>query len=153
MGKKDLEMITATGIDPGAMEALIGGAKRNRAAQSKKQRYDQQRIRVRLDMPEPIKDVLVGEAKQLGTSVTDLGTFLLVYALALWIEENEDLHDLYVSQASRNPKKDVEVVLEGVVERLQKAVAKVAKTLPSAKEGSADGADDGPIGWGHWENA
>jgi len=152
MGKRDLEMITATGIDPGAMEALIGGAKKNRAAQSKKQRYEQQRIRVRLDVPEPVREVLVGEAKQVGTSVTDLGTFLVCYALALWIEVDDGLHDLYVSRASKSPRKEVEIVLDGVVERLQKAVAKVAKTLPSVNEGGDDGANDGANGWGDWLN-
>lgn len=154
VGKNFDDMITATGADPGALDALLGGAKKNRAAMSKKQKYDAKRIRVRFDVPESIKELLVDEASGLGTSVNDLGTFLLVYALALYLGSQE-MDELLEAgkEFSRSPRKEIEIHLDGVLAQLQKAVASAAERAASVKgvalNGAYNGADDVP----HWLDA
>lgn len=153
MGKNFDDMITATGADPGALDALIGGAKKNRAAMSKKQKYDARRIRVRFDVPESVKELLVDEASDLGTSVNDLGAFLLVYALALYLGSQEMDELLEAGKAfSRSPRKEIEIHLDGVLAQLQKAVVSSAKRAPSVDMVPGNGVHNGADGRGDWLN-
>lgn len=152
--KKDLELITVSGIDPGALNALIGGARRNRSAQTKKQAYDAERIRVRIDVPEFVRDLLRAEAKEWGTSVNDFGVFLLIYALVLYFEGGEIEESIEASKVfSKSPKKEIAICHDVVLERLREAVAKAAKERPSVKTAGDDGADGGAKGWGDWLKA
>ena len=68
------------GLDP-AVVAWQERAATNEAALSKKQRYDRERVRVRLDVPPEVLEGLAREAQHLETSQTQLGAFLLAWAL------------------------------------------------------------------------
>jgi len=153
--KNDLKIITATGIEPSVLDALIGGARRNRLVLTKKQVYDGKRIRVRVDVIEPVRDLLRETASGLGTSVNDLGSMLLMYALARYFEGDPALDELLEESKSfsRSPRKEIEFSSDLVLERLQKAVVKAAKDAPSAEAAPDNGADNGANGWGDWLQA
>jgi len=152
---KELKLITAMGADPGVLDALIGGAKKNRAAQTKRQSYDGQRIRVRVDVPEPVRDLLREVAGELATSVNDLAKTLLMYALARYYEGDLELEELIESSKSfsTSPKKTIQISDRLVLDRLQNAVAKATKDVPSAEIQGGNGADGGADEWGEWLNA
>lgn len=83
MGKADKRErkggLTA-GIDP-AVAAWQRGAARNEAALTRRQRYDRERVRVRLDVPQEVADGLAREAAAWETSQSQLGAFLLAWGL------------------------------------------------------------------------
>ena len=151
---KGMDELVTVGVDPGTLDSLVGNARKNKRTMSKKQRYDQQRIRVRTQLPEVVRDLLREVADELSTSVNDVASYLLIYALALYYEEDEALHDLLDFASSRSPKKEIEIRIEKVMDRLQSAVREVvqnsAKGSASAGDGRPDGADDGADEWGGW---
>lgn len=67
-------------LDP-AVAAWQRGAATNQAALTTKQRYDRERVRVRLDVPPQVAAGLEREATTLGTSQSQLGAFLLAWGL------------------------------------------------------------------------
>jgi len=93
----------------------------NRAAGTWRQRYDADRVRVRVDVPEWVKEALAELADEYGTSATQLGAF----ALAWWLLEhergNEDLRAVLASslELSRALRVSRDVSLEEIVEQLK----------------------------------
>lgn len=85
------------GLDP-AVVAWQQRAAPNEAALSKKQRYDRERVRVRLDVAPEILEGLAHEAQALETSQTQLGAFLLAWALYRLHAGDEDLAELLRSR-------------------------------------------------------
>lgn len=67
-------------IDPD-VSAWQAAASKNDKALTGRQKYDRGRIRVRLDVPEAVAQGLEREASALETSQTQLGAFLLAWAL------------------------------------------------------------------------
>jgi len=106
--------------DP-AIEKALEQAVLNRAAATWRQRYDADRVRVRLDVPEWVKGRLGELANEYGTSATQLGAF----ALAWWLLEhergNEDLREVLASslEVSRALRIARDVSLEEIVEQLK----------------------------------
>jgi hypothetical protein len=68
------------GMDPG-VAAWQRGAATNEAALSRRQRYDRERVRVRVDAPQAVAAGLEREAATWETSQTQLGAFLLAWSL------------------------------------------------------------------------
>jgi len=93
----------------------------NRAAGTWRQRYDADRVRVRVDVPEWVKGRLGELADEYGTSATQLGAF----ALAWWLLEhergNEDLREVLANslELSRALRISRDVSLEEIVEQLK----------------------------------
>ena len=56
-------------------------AARNRAALTRKQRQDRERVRVRYDVPPWLKEAVEQVAAELDTSISQAGAFLLAWAL------------------------------------------------------------------------
>jgi len=59
----------------------------NTAALTSKQRKDRQRVRVKYDLPEEMKDHIEAVAKAEGTSASQLAAFLLSWAIGHWEDE------------------------------------------------------------------
>ncbi|HUX76965.1 MAG TPA: hypothetical protein VMY40_10040 [Anaerolineae bacterium] len=103
------------------VERQLEQAVPNRAAQTWRQRYDADRVRVRVDVPEWVKGRLGELADHYGTSATQLGAF----ALAWWVLEhergNEDLREVLADslEVSRALRISRDVSLEEIVERLK----------------------------------
>jgi len=106
--------------DP-AVQKQVEGAMPNRAAQTWRQRYDADRVRVRLDVPGWLKGRLGELADEYGTSASQLGAF----ALAWWLLEHErgdeDLQEVLASslELSRALRISRDVSLEEIVEQLK----------------------------------
>ena len=79
-------------IDP-AVSALVDEAKRRHKtkAQLTKADRDAERVRVRLDVPQWLKDVLGRAAAQQDTSMNQIGAFLLAYAISLYAGQDAAL--------------------------------------------------------------
>jgi hypothetical protein len=118
-------------LDPGTAAWLESAAK-NRAALSKKQLYDADRVRVRVDVPDWLKDWYAKLAEEYGTSINQLGTFALVWWLMLYEQGDSDLHDTLVTsfKPSHALRIDWDVDLEPVIERLTKS----AEDVPIRKD-------------------
>lgn len=90
--------LTAIVIDPGGIDPAVAqfqqSAARNRAAMTRRQRYDAARKRVRTDCPQWLIDQLDAIAAQLNTSRNQLGAFLLAYAVHRYQEDDPELDDL-----------------------------------------------------------
>ena len=67
-------------VDP-AVAAWQKGAATNERALSGKQKYDRARVRVRIDVPAVVAEGLTQEAAAMQTSGSQLGAFLLAWAL------------------------------------------------------------------------
>ncbi len=89
-------------LDPGTA-AWLDSAAKNLATRTKQQLYEAQRIRIRLDVPEWLKDRYTELAKEYGTSVNQLGAF----ALAWWLFRYErEMQELKEEREGRKPKED-----------------------------------------------
>ena len=81
------------GMEPDVARMIQGGA-RNRATQTAKQQREARRIRVRADVPQPLKDLLDHAAQEYATSTSQMGAALWAYALLHYYGEDEELHNL-----------------------------------------------------------
>ena len=105
--------------DPATSEWLETAAK-NYFALTKKQLYDAARVRVRVDLPDWLKDRLGEIAKEQGTSVNQIGAFALAWWVMLYDQDDTSMvetfdHSLKPSRAVKNDN-DVDLAL--VIERL-----------------------------------
>lgn len=109
MAKKDRIRKSAVpdSVDPGVADVLKK-ARENRAALSKKQRKDRQRIRLRYDVPELLKREIEEEAAHhdVGTSASQLGALFLAYALKELRDGNEELMEAI--EAGRSPSRTLQ---------------------------------------------
>jgi|WetSurMetagenome_2_1015567.scaffolds.fasta_scaffold19916_8 hypothetical protein len=81
MSKRETKRVGGLkGIDP-AVAAWQKGAATNEAALTNRQRYERARVRVRIDVPEAVAQGLEREAATWETSQSQLGAFLLGWAL------------------------------------------------------------------------
>lgn len=67
------------------------GAAVNRAALSRKQIKDRDRVRVKYDLPPLLKAAIEAEAKGWGTSASQLAAFLLAWAMREYNAHNDGL--------------------------------------------------------------
>ena len=106
-------------LDP-STAAWLDNAAKNLATRTKKQLYEAQRVRVRLDVPDWLKDRYTKLAEDHNTSVNQLGTFALAWWLLLHDREDWSLLEVFESsfEDSRSIKVDVDVSLERVIEFL-----------------------------------
>jgi len=120
MAKRNKRVGGLNRADPDVQKQLED-AMPNRATQTWRQRYDADRVRIRIDVPGWLKEAMAELADRYGTSATQLGAF----ALAWWLLEhergNEDLHQvlqgsLELSRALRIARN---VSLEEIVQQLK----------------------------------
>lgn len=100
-------------IDPAVREWQQGAA-RNEAALTRRQRYDRERVRVRLDVPPAVAQGLEREAATWETSQSQLGAFLLGWALTKLHSGDDDELGVAIDGARRwskaiNVKFDLEI--------------------------------------------
>ena len=77
-------------VDPAVAEWQRTAAE-NVAALSRKQRRDRRRVRVRLDMPPGLKERIEAAAQAEGTSVSQLGAFLLNWLMAHYEDPESEI--------------------------------------------------------------
>jgi hypothetical protein len=70
------------------------GIEREPTYQERKLAYDQERVRLRLDVPQWLKDGIEGESKELRVSMSQLSAFFLAYALKLYRDGDPALLEL-----------------------------------------------------------
>ena len=74
--------------------STILGHTPGRTYEERKRGYDKQRTRLRLDVPDWLKAGLESDAGELQVSVSQLGAFLLAYALRLYRDGDPELRAL-----------------------------------------------------------
>lgn len=84
------ERVGGLRLDPAVAEWQRTAAT-NKAALTKKQRRDRERVRVRLDMSPGLKKRLEKAAAEEGTSASQLGTFLLAWVMKHWEDEESEI--------------------------------------------------------------
>jgi hypothetical protein len=99
--------------DPDTL-AWLQHAAPNRAARTHKQQRDAERVRIRLDVPPLIKDVLERVAADLGTSSSQAGAYLLATALIAYLQDQPEVPCV----PSRSPRVAASVDLGPVLEAL-----------------------------------
>lgn len=115
--------------DP-AVADWISNAATNKAARTNKQKLDANRVRIRLDVPERLKQLLAQAAEMQNTSTTQLGAFLLCSALIEYYSDEPWLHEwLDNSQrTSRSIRHDVDLSLESLLKTLTEVAERVTRT-------------------------
>ena len=105
--------------DPGTLEWMQRAA-RNKASLTKKQLYDAERVRVRVDVPDWLKARLTEIAKENGTSVTQVSAWALAWWVMLYERSDPQLHEALAASytISRSIKVNVDLSLDRVIERL-----------------------------------
>ncbi len=78
------------GLDP-AVQAWRKEAADNPAALTRKQKLDRKRTRVRYDVPQYLKDAVAEQAERISTSQSQMGAFLLAWALHQLIRGDEEI--------------------------------------------------------------
>lgn len=115
-------------IDPLANDtdtlSWLQDAKPNRAAMSKRQRYESKRVRVRLDVPLAVKETLALLAGKLGTSSSQAGALLLAWGLLQYQGGDRGIHRGIEKRLypSGHPRIEKGIDLSDLVTRLEKAV-------------------------------
>ena len=112
MAKKRERVGGARRADPDT-EAWSDRATPNLAAMSRKQRYDRERIRVRIDTDEVVKQLLAQVSAEQGTSSNQLGSLLMAWGLLQFVQGNEELLSI-VSESrrtSRNMRVDFDIII------------------------------------------
>lgn len=107
--------LTAIVVDP-AIAEFQQNAARNRAAMTRRQRYDAARKRVRTDCPQWLIDRLDAIAAELNTSRNQLGAFLLAWAVHRYQQHDPELDELLNSSMviSRSINVDCNLDLEAL---------------------------------------
>lgn len=112
------------------VEAIVDEArqkrqKRKTAAQLKKAARATERVRLRLDIPQWLKDTLGQAAKEQGASMNQLGAFLLTYALTLYQDRDADLLD--AMESVKTSPRSITFAHGFVLEGMRDALTKSAK--------------------------
>lgn len=133
------------GADPDTLTALSQGAVTNRAAMTAKQKRDGARVRVRLDVPQTIKETLATAAADEQTSTSQLGAFLLAWSLTLYLDGNKELKTLLQASTyfSRSPRVPISIDLEGVLKLLKESAEYPARHKSRQRHGANGGANGG----------
>lgn len=78
-------------IDPAVQEFVDSSRFAQSASRKLKKERDAKRVRVRLDVPEWLKSTLEQAAQENDTSMSQLGAFLLAWALQVYHDQDGDL--------------------------------------------------------------
>ena len=138
MGKKDQRGYS--GLDPD-VKTWAASAARNRAARSKRQVKDDKRIRIKLDIPEPIKDALTATAIDLGASVSQLAGWLIADALLTYYASDEPIP----LTPSRSPAIKCNVDFTQIVPALTKAARAYFSADQTPQAGTEGGTKEGTV--------
>lgn len=115
-------------LDP-AVASILDTGRGVSARKQKKRERDAKRVRLRLDIPEWLKDLVEQEAKNVDTSMSQLSAFFLAYALKLYRDGDPNL-----VESLKNSKTAIRAMNFGHgidLSDLENALANSADTLPS----------------------
>ena len=138
MSKKDQKGYS--GLDPD-VKTWAASAARNRAARSRRQVKEDRRIRIKLDIPEPIKDALTTTAADLGTSVSQLAGWLIADALLACYASDEPIP----LTPSRSPAIECNVDFSQIVPALTKAARAYFSADQAPQTGTEEGTEEGTV--------
>lgn len=141
MTRKRSRIDPFAGADPATLAALGKDAVTNRAALTSKQQRDTKRVRVRLDVPQTIKDTLATVAASEQTSTSQLGAFLLAWSLTLYLESDKKLCNLLQASTyfSRSPRIALSIDLTEVLKLLKESAEYPARHKANQKHGANGG--------------
>ena len=109
-------------VDP-RVKRMLDRSAPNRAARTSKQKRDAKRVRVRVDVPGRVKVLLARAAGERHTSSSQMGAFLLAWALVLRLGGDEEM-EAYLGDhcvTSRSIKVAVDLDLDPLLEILERA--------------------------------
>lgn len=111
-----------TAVPPGDPDTIawLAHAAQNRAAFTAKQLRDAQRVRVRFDVPEPVKKRLATIAADLHTSTSQLGAFTIMWFLLAYEHTDPRLDDLLNNsfRESRSIRHQCDISLDPIIREL-----------------------------------
>ena len=79
---------------PGSDVSAILGIEKEKTYQERKQEYDRNRVRLRVDVPTWLKDAIEEEADGQRVSMSQLSAFFLAYALRLYCDGDTAILEL-----------------------------------------------------------